>query len=120
MDIFTMPNQTPAPAPASTPIQTPVPTPAVKGMKVETKALIAFIIAGILVGIASWAIVKIVQSNAGPFVALGLTIIVLVAIPKLLQKRFGVTQKMMWWMNSGGWIYLFVWFIVWIIFYNIA
>jgi len=102
--------------PETTAQQNPVPA---KAMKPETKAVIAFIIVGIIVGIASCGIGQLITGNQGNFAALGLAIVVLVGLPQLLKKMLGIDQKLKWWLTNGGWIYLFVWFIVWIMFYNL-
>lgn len=105
------------------PEQTSVPNPAAKKMKPENKALMAFVIAGILVGIASWAIGKALigtgNPNAGPWAALALAVVVLVLIPQALGKIWKISEKFKWWLTNGGWMYVFFWFIVWIIFYNL-
>jgi hypothetical protein len=96
----------------------PDPAPA-KAMKPETKAVIAFVIVGIIVGMASWGIGQVITGNQGNFAALGLAIVVLVGLPQLLKKMLGIEQKFKWWLTNGGWIYLFVWFIIWIMCYNL-
>ncbi|MEM7821123.1 MAG: hypothetical protein QW751_02900 [Candidatus Aenigmatarchaeota archaeon] len=95
------------------------PNPEKKKMKAETKAIIAFMIIGIVVGILSWLIGKFLPGNQGNFTALALAIFVLGIVPQLLKVPFGINEKFKWWLANGGWIYLFIWFIVWIIFYNI-
>ncbi len=88
-------------------------------MKVETKVMLTFLVVGVIAGIASWAVGTAIPDNRGPFAALAIAIFVLVGLPQILKKPFGVNQKFKWWLTNGGWAYIFVWFIVWIIFYNV-
>lgn len=88
-------------------------------MKTESKALTAFVIAGIIVGILSWYIGKAMPGNGSNFIALAMAIFVLVGLPEILKRVLKVKEKFKWWLKNGGWIYIFVWFIVWIIFYNV-
>lgn len=103
------------------PEQNPASNPApARKMKPETKALIAYILAGILAGILSWMVGKLMPTNSGPFAALAIAIFILVGLPQLLKRPFGASEKLKWWLSNGGYIYIFVWFITWIIFYNLV
>jgi len=88
-------------------------------MKTETKALIAFLVAGIIAGILSWIVGKMMPGNDSNFIALTIAIVILALLPKILKGVLKVNEKFKWWLANGGWIYIFVWFITWIIFYNV-
>jgi hypothetical protein len=81
-------------------------------MKVEKKCIIIFLIAGIIIGYLSF----LVGNN---YLAAILAIIVLIVIEEILRRAFKIEEKFGWFMSNGGWIYIFIWFIVWIIFYNL-
>jgi hypothetical protein len=100
------------------PEQTVDPRPE-KKMKVETKAMIAYLITGLIAGTASWGVVRLLLEDRGSFAALAIAILLLVGLPQLLKKPLGVTQKFKWWLSNGGWIYILVWFISWIMLLNL-
>jgi len=81
-------------------------------MKVDKKCTIIFLIAGIIIGYLSF----LVGNN---YLAALLAIIVLIVIEEILRRGFKIEEKFGWFMSNGGWIYIFIWFIVWIIFYNL-
>lgn len=81
-------------------------------MRVEKKCIIVFLIAGIIIGYLSF----LVGNN---YLAALLAIISLIVIEEVLRRIFKIEEKFGWFMSNGGWIYIFVWFIVWIIFYNL-
>jgi hypothetical protein len=81
-------------------------------MKTETMTTLIFTAVGIAVGYLSWAI-------ANNWAALGLALVVLVALPQVLGRALRVQEKFRWWLANGGWIYLFVWFISWVIFHTL-
>jgi len=81
-------------------------------MKVEKKCVIIYLIAGIIIGYLSF----LVGNN---YLAALLAIIFLIVIEEILKRIFKIEEKFGWFMSNGGWIYIFVWFIVWIIFYNL-
>lgn len=82
-------------------------------MKPEMISIIVYLIAGIFVGYASFLI-------KGNWSALLLAIVFLIAIPSGLKKAFGIKEQFKWFLSNGGLIYLFVWFITWMIFYNLV
>jgi hypothetical protein len=81
-------------------------------MKVETKTTIAFTILGIVVGYLSY----LLMNN---YLALTAAISFLYVGIAAFRKMFKVDQKSGWFISNGGWMYIFVWFIVWIVFYNL-
>ena len=81
-------------------------------MKNETKSLVSFIIIGLPAGIISYYI----RNN---FAALIFAIIILYATSEVLKKILKINEKFNWFLKNGGWIYIFIWFITWIIFYNL-
>lgn len=81
-------------------------------MKKESKIIICYIIIGIIMGYISF----LIRHNTG---ALLLALIVLVVAAKIMGKLFKIEEKFKWFFSNGGWIYLFIWFISWVIFYNL-
>jgi len=81
-------------------------------MKVEKKCVIIYLIAGVIIGYLSF----LMGNN---YLAALLAIIFLIVIEEVLKRIFKIEEKFGWFMSNGGWIYIFVWFIVWIIFYNL-
>lgn len=81
-------------------------------MMVEKRCIIIFLIAGIIIGYLSF----LVGNN---YLAALLAIIFLIVIEEILRRIFKIEKKFGWFMSNGGWIYIFIWFIVWIIFYNL-
>lgn len=81
-------------------------------MKVEKKCIIIYLIAGVIIGYLSFLI-------GNNYLAALLAIIFLIVIEEILKRIFKIEEKFGWFMSNGGWIYIFVWFIVWIIFYNL-
>lgn len=81
-------------------------------MKTENKTTIAFAILGIIIGFASY----ILMNN---YLSLGLAVIFLYLGAQIFKRIFKIDEKFSWFLSNGGWLYLFVWFIVWIIFYNL-
>jgi len=81
-------------------------------MKVEKKCVIIYLIAGVIIGYLSFLM-------GNTYLAALLAIIFLIVIEEVLKRIFKIEEKFGWFMSNGGWIYIFVWFIVWIIFYNL-
>ncbi len=79
-------------------------------VKEETKSLLAYLAAGIMAGIASF----VIRDN---LLALALTIAVFAASSIILQKL--VKKQFKWLLPNGGYLYFFIWFIVWVILYNL-
>ena len=81
-------------------------------MKNESKTMITYIIAGIIVGMISFYI----NNN---FAVLGFAILVMVALSQVLKKVLKSDEKFKWFFSNGGWVYLFIWFIVWTLMLNL-
>lgn len=81
-------------------------------MKNKNKSTLVYVIAGILIGYISFLI-------NDHFLALGLAVVVLFLIAEILKRILKLDTKFSWFWSHGGWIYLFIWFITWVIFYNL-
>ena len=81
-------------------------------MKIESKTTIAFTILGIIVGYVSY----ILMNN---YLSLALAIVFLYLGAEMFKRIFKINEKFKWFLSNGGWLYIFIWFIVWIIFYNL-
>ena len=86
-------------------------------MKMETKIMIVYIIVGIIVGYLS-QLGRDLYGELGNYVAISLALIFLVITAEINKKAFKINKEFKWFWSNGGWIYLFVWFISWIIFFN--
>ena len=84
-------------------------------MKLENLATIFYIVIGIILGYASFLIHNNMLGGALAVAGFFTGAFVLKIILKELKGN-----GMKWFFSSGGgWIYFFVWFIVWIMFYNL-
>lgn len=81
-------------------------------MKTKTKSNIVYVVMGILVGYVSYLL-------NDEFMSLGLAVASFVIIAGLIKKMFKVDEKFKWFWSNGGWLYLFIWFITWVLFYNL-
>jgi len=86
-------------------------------MKVETKSTIVYIIVGIIVGYLS-QIGRDLYGISGNYVAISLALIFLVLVAEINKKAFKIGKDFKWFWSNGGWIYLLVWFISWLVFFN--
>jgi hypothetical protein len=87
-------------------------------MKLETKLMAVYVLVGILAGYFSHY-VRLLYGESGNYIAISLAIIILVVVTEISKKVFKLDKKFSWFLSNGGWLFLFVWFISWIIFYNI-
>ena len=85
-------------------------------MKNESKSFWVLSVLGVIWGYASFLIDKNMQSSAIPF-ALGIFSIFIFA--QILKRILKINEKIKWFMTNGGWVYIFLWFVTWIIFYNL-
>ena len=83
-----------------------------KERKFELTSMFVYIIFGIVIGYASF----LVQD---PTASLGMALIFLFLLKTILIKTLKLEKDSKWFMANGGIIYIFVWFISWIIFYNV-
>jgi len=81
-------------------------------MKPENKSTIAFIILGIIMGYVSF----LLRNN---YLSLAVAVIFLYVGAQIFKRGLKINEKFNWFWTNGGWIYLFIWFIVWIVFYNL-
>jgi hypothetical protein len=81
-------------------------------MKNEQKSTLIYGIIGIIIGYVSY----LIRNN---LLSLVLAIIVLYGMSEVLKRALKINEKFKWFWTYGGWIYLFVWFIVWTIFFNL-
>ena len=81
-------------------------------MKTENKTTLAFTLLGIVAGYISY-VLKI--NYLAPVIAVAFLFIGV----EIFKRIFKINEKFKWFWSNGGWIYIFVWFIVWIIFYNL-
>lgn len=81
-------------------------------MKRENKITIAYVILGILMGYLSY----LLKNN---YLSLTIAIIILYLGSEAFKRIFKINENFKWFWSNGGWIYIFIWFIVWIIFYNL-
>lgn len=81
-------------------------------MKTENKTTIAFTILGIIIGYASY----VLKNN---YLSLVIAAVFLFAGAELFKRIFKINEKFKWFWSNGGWVYIFIWFIVWILFYNL-
>ncbi len=79
--------------------------------------MIVYIIVGIIIGYLS-QFARNLYGESGNYIAISLALIFLVIVAELNKKAFKIDEKFKWFWSNGGWIYLFVWFISWIIFFN--
>ncbi len=86
-------------------------------MKIETKTMVVYIIVGIIVGYLS-ELGRTLYQAAGNYVAISLVLIFLVITAEISKKLFKINKEFKWFLSNGGWIYLLVWFISWVIFFN--
>jgi hypothetical protein len=81
-------------------------------MKIESKSTIAFTLLGIVIGYVSF----LLRNN---YASLALAVVFLYLGSEIFKRVLKINEKFKWFLSNGGWIYLFIWFIVWIIFYNL-
>lgn len=80
----------------------------------ENKSIttIIYVIAGIVLGYVSF-----ILNNH--LISVAVTIASLVVIAGLLKKLLKIDEGFKWFLSHGGWLYLFVWFITWVVFFNL-
>ncbi len=87
-------------------------------MKKENKSMTVYIIIGIIIGYLS-QLGRNLYGEQGNYIAISLALIFLVITAEINKKAFKINKEFRWFWSNGGWIYLFVWFITWIIFFNL-
>lgn len=85
-------------------------------MKDKQKTTLVFIIVAVLVGYFSFLITQSFETNlVQPF----LSLLVLFLMSEVMKSLLKINKKFRWFMSAGGWVYLFIWFVTWIVFYNL-
>lgn len=79
-------------------------------MEKETITTIVFVVLGLVVGYIS-------QFIGSAKLSLVTAIIVLVVVGNIIGKVFDEGAK--WWLKNGGGIYIFLWLVFWIFFFNL-
>jgi TctA family transporter len=85
-------------------------------MKNESKSFWILSVLGIIFGYVSFWLNKILLSSIIPLI---LAVVFLYVFSTILRKALKINEKMKWFMTNGGWVYIFLWFVTWIIFYNL-
>lgn len=83
-----------------------------KYFDVELKTTLVYAIAGIVMGYVSYTLNQTLY-------ALFAAIAVMVGITVVMRYAWKIKEDFKWWLGNGGMIYLFVWFIVWTLLYNV-
>lgn len=86
-------------------------------MKKENKSLLVYIIIGVIIGYLS-QLGRNLYGEIGNYIAIILALVFLVITAEVNKKVFKINKELKWFLSNGGWIYLFVWFITWVIFFN--
>jgi hypothetical protein len=85
-------------------------------LKDKQKTSLVYTVIAILVGYSSFLITQSYETNLyQPFLAL----LVLFLMAEIMKVVFKINKNFKWFMSGGGWLYLFIWFITWIVFYNL-
>ena len=82
----------------------------------EKKSMLVYMASGIIVGIISYYPYTYLNSSLIPLV---LAVTVLIGMFYALKKIMKSNEKISWFMSNGGWLYIFIWFIIWTIMYNV-
>jgi hypothetical protein len=80
-------------------------------MKVEKQITLAFAALGAIVGYLGYTLMN-------NYFAVTLALAVLFISMKVFEIIFKKKENYKWFMSNGGWIYIFVWLVIWIVFYN--
>jgi hypothetical protein len=81
-------------------------------MKKENLSMIIYVIIGIVMGYVSF----ILEVN---YIAAALAVVIMFLAAEVLKRILNINEKFKWFWSNGGWLYLFVWFVTWIIFFNL-
>lgn len=85
-------------------------------MKDKKKSSLLYVIVGIIAGYLSFFITQELQNNLfQPFLALFLLFIT----AEFMKMGFKINKKFKWFVSNGGWAYIFIWFVTWVVFYNL-
>lgn len=81
-------------------------------MKPENSATLFYILLGVILGYTSF----LLKNN---FMAAGLAVVGFFVGAFVLENLLEEKRGYKWYFTNAGWIYFFVWFIFWVIFYNL-
>lgn len=81
-------------------------------MENKSKSTIIYLASGVLLGYVSFLL-------NDEFLALGMAVASLVVIAGLMKKLLKLDEGFKWFWSHGGWMYFFIWFITWVIFFNL-
>lgn len=81
-------------------------------MEKKSISTLIYVLAGIALGYVSFSL-------NDEFISLGLAIITLLVVAGVLKKALNIKETFKWFWSNGGWLYLFIWFITWIVFFNL-
>jgi len=79
----------------------------------DLRTSVIFAIAGIIIGYVSF-----LMNNS--LLSLVIAIVVAGALKAVMQRGLQIKEDMKWWLGSGIVLYIFMWFVFWTIFYNLA
>ena len=86
-------------------------------MELERKHSIVSVSLHTVVGIVAGYLSLLV---GGPVNALGLAIVVLIILVFVLQKLLKIQKNKKWWVGNGIVVYIFIWLVSWIVFFNLV
>ena len=83
-----------------------------KYLNLEIKAVVASAVLGAAVGYVSFVLNM-------PLASLALAVIVLAVFSFAIKKALKISNDKKWWIGNVVVVYIFIWFIIWTIFYNL-
>ena len=85
-------------------------------MESDRKQSLVSVILHTVIGIA----VGYLSLLVGGFVnALGLAVVVLIVLAFSLKKVLKISKDKKWWIGNGIVVYIFIWFVSWVLFFNL-
>lgn len=81
-------------------------------MEKSDKALYIFSFIGVVMGVVSFYINE-------PVINLVLMLLIGYILKMIVERVLDIKEKFKWWMTNGFFAYIFVWFVVWTMLYNI-
>ena len=81
-------------------------------MNKETLAMVANFVAGAIVGFIAF-LLKSNEYSIAAMVAVG------IAMKFASEKIAGEKKDFKWWVSNGGFVYIFIWFVAWVLFLNL-
>ena len=81
-------------------------------MENKSISTIIYVVAGVVLGYVSFML-------NDHLISLAIAIAFLVVIAGVMKKLLKIDEGFKWFLSHGGWLYLFIWFITWVIFFNL-